>query len=216
MNHGGWPELFIPILVLAACAPTDRPAPDAPTESGGTALARLADRIEELETRLAVRGRGAYRHGSTLAVGEDHDDTPLQRLHRLQIGLDGSRSRLDKLRTDLEGTRQKLAAARNENLEMKDTLALLDRAESKMHSAIQEAEVHRERLGTIEQQLTASELRRLRAEHAYLSLAEELIGMRLDETRQFIDLQRRLRGEVQEYRPERGLDSGRTAGGERP
>ena len=176
----------------------------APADGGvGAHLARLERRINDLEEKKALNGRGAYAGGSGLRVelGGTGDESLLERLRRHERELTALRAEKTERERQQADTAAALASESDRRRQASERAAALGHVQESLVTARQVLTERQTAIDRLKAELAASELARLRAERAHYLLAAAVLRLPAVPGVELSDLQDSVRQEARNVLP---------------
>jgi chromosome segregation ATPase len=195
-------------LVAAGCQFGSRPM-DAPASgTAGTPDQRaIQTRLGELDTKIAQlerqlgQGRGALRHGTSFTVEGAEQESVLERLHRVDRELAEAKAALALKDRELAALKAQLATAADHGTALASEADALSRVRDSLVTAQQELAERQTKLAQMGDQLTLSELLRLRAERACFLTAAGILKLAPGQGQELAELQEQARQLVKDLPP---------------
>lgn len=156
----------------------------APLLSSAEGEAEIQARLVALETKIASLetprplgpGTGAYAHGSSLRI-DGAGETVLERLRRLEQELAGANATIAGRERELAAAQEQAKQLAAEGGDAAQRAAGLEHVRTSLVTAQQVLSERQTRIDTLQAQLAASELARLKAERGYLQLAASVLRL---------------------------------------
>lgn len=181
-------------------APDNPPAavPANPDQAAISAhLQDLERKIGALEKRLG-HGHGALTGGPTLVVDGGGQESVLERLRRLERELASAKAAYAAKTDETDLLRDRLTIANTRGDGLAAQADSLSRVRDDLITAQQELAERKAVITTVEEQLAATELQRLRIEQRYFTVAAGLLRLPPGQSQELIDLQMQVRKQVKE------------------
>ena len=163
--------------------------------------AAIEDQLARISAGVSSHGRGAYSGGGGIVVEGQGSTTLLEDLANLRKALAEmeatDRSRIQRVR-ELGG---QLTAARSELETLRGDLRILRTAAPDAEVALNELAETEARLFALQEAHRASEAGRLTIEQQFFALSAEVLRLRPLETQALLDLQRRMRDDLEDLEP---------------
>lgn len=173
-------------------------AESTPDQTAITAhLLELERKISTLEKRLG-HGHGALTGGPTLVVDGGGQESVLERLRRLERELASAKAAYAAKTDETDLLRDRLSIANTRGDGLAAQTDSLSRVRDDLITAQQELAQRKAVITTMEEQLAATELQRLRIEQRYYTVAAGLLRLPPGQSQELIDLQTHVRKQVKE------------------
>ena len=197
-------------LAVAGCTLERRAqnnVPDATATTGSSSspdqatiaahLMELERKISTLEKRLG-HGHGALKDGPTLLVDGGGQESVLERLRRLEMELAKAKAAYSAKTSETDLLRDRLTIANTRGDGLAAQSDSLSRVRDDLVTAQQELAERKATIATLDEQLAATELQRLRIEQRYYTVAAGLLRLPTGQSQELIDLQTQVRKQVKE------------------
>ena len=178
-----------------ATAPAPAPTPDQAAIAAH--LAQLEQKIAAMEKRLG-HGHGALKGGSNLLVDGGGQESVLERLRRLERELAQSRAAYGAKSDETDLLRDRLSIANTRGDGLAAQADSLSRVRDDLITAQQELAERKAVIITLEEQLAAAELQRLRIEQRYYTIAASVLKVPAGQSQELVELQAQVRKQVKE------------------
>lgn len=160
-------------------------------------LMELERKISTLEKRLG-HGHGALKDGPTLLVDGGGQESVLERLRRLEMELAKAKAAYSAKTSETDLLRDRLTIANTRGDGLAAQSDSLSRVRDDLVTAQQELAERKATIATLDEQLAATELQRLRIEQRYFTVAAGLLRLPTGQSQELIDLQTQVRKQVKE------------------
>ena len=160
-------------------------------------LMELEKKISTLEKRLG-HGHGALKDGPTLLVDGGGQESVLERLRRLEMELAKAKAAYSAKTSETDLLRDRLTIANTRSDGLAAQSDSLSRVRDDLITAQQELAERKATIATLDEQLAATELQRLRIEQRYYTVAAGLLRLPTGQSQELIDLQTQVRKQVKE------------------
>lgn len=160
-------------------------------------LMELERKISTLEKRLG-HGHGALKDGPTLLVDGGGQESVLERLRRLEMELAKAKAAYSAKTSETDLLRDRLTIANTRGDGLAAQSDSLSRVRDDLVTAQQELAERKATIATLDEQLAATELQRLRIEQLYFTVAAGLLRLPTGQSQELIDLQTQVRKQVKE------------------
>lgn len=160
-------------------------------------LAELERKISQMEKRLG-HGHGALKGGPTLLVDGGGQESVLERLRRLERELAAAKAAYAAKTDETDLLRDRLTIANTRGDGLAAQADSLSRVRDDLITAQQELAERKAIITTLEEQLAAAELQRLRVEQRYYTIAAGVLRLPPAQSQELIDLQTAVRKQVKE------------------
>ena len=160
-------------------------------------LMELERKISTLEKRLG-HGHGALKDGPTLLVDGGGQESVLERLRRLEMELAKAKAAYSAKTSETDLLRDRLTIANTRGDGLAAQSDSLSRVRDDLVTAQQELAERKATIATLDEQLAATELQRLRIEQRYYTVAAGLLRLPTGQSQELIDLQTQVRKQVKE------------------
>jgi DNA repair exonuclease SbcCD ATPase subunit len=183
-------------------------------EAKAAADAKLQQMIEQLDQKIAnlekkiatpttvtSNGSGAYARGTTLRVaGDNSGESLLEKLRRLETELASASANVSAKNQTIASLNQQRDAALLSSRQARERADYLAQSSESLVTVQQTLAERQEQINTLNAQLAAGELQRLRAERHWYQLASEILRLSPDDARDLPGVQSRIRQATREVR----------------
>jgi hypothetical protein len=178
--------------------PAEAPTPPSADQALITAhLAALEDKIAALEKRLG-HGHGALRDGPNRLVDGGGKESVLERLRRLERELAAAKAAYAAKSDEADLLRDRLTLANTRGDGFATQADSLSRVRDDLITAQQALAERKAVIATLDEQLAAAELQRLRTEQRWFTLAAGALRLTPGQSQELLDLQSQVRKQVKE------------------
>jgi chromosome segregation ATPase len=178
-------------------SPTTAPAASPDQAAIAAHLAELELKINQMEKRLG-HGHGALKGGPTLKVDGGGQESVLERLRRLERELAAAKAAYAAKNDETDLLRDRLTIANTRGDGLAAQTDSLTRVRDDLITAQQELAERKAIISTLEEQLAATELQRLRVEQRYYTIAAGVLRLPAAQSQELLDLQSAVRKQVKE------------------
>ena len=173
-----------------------------------TMIAELDHKIAALEKKIsaplqAPLGTGAYSRGTTLRVsGDGSGESLLEKLRRLETELASASANVATKNQQIANLNQQRDQAVSSSRDASERADYLAHSSESLVAAQQTLTERQEQITSLNAQLAAGELQRLRAERRWYQLASEILRLSPEDARDLPGVQSRIRQATRDVRDE--------------
>jgi uncharacterized membrane protein YccC len=202
--------LIAAVFAVSGCATDERASsPAAAYGSNASDSAAIADYLGNLEQKIANlesrlgHSKGALVHGPNRLVDGGGNESVLEKLRRLDRELADAHFEIKNKAAEIIILREQVAQTSAKNKDAAAQNDALVHVRDHLITAQQELNARKNTIATLEQNLTASELQRLRMEQTYFTTVAVVLRIMPGQAQELLDLQTSLRRQLKTFVPEK-------------
>jgi chromosome segregation ATPase len=166
-------------------------------------LQELEHKIAQLENRLA-RGQGALRNGPNRLVDGGANESVLERLRRVEAELADHKMVVTTKNTEITILHDQLQQMSSRSSTLAAESDSLSHVRDHLVTAQQELAARKATITTLDQQIAATELQRLRIEQQYFTTVAGILRLIPGQSQELLDLQSLIRRQIKTFQIEKG------------
>ena len=160
---------------------------------------KLQQEVAALRAKLYTRGRGAYLPGPSIQIDGRGSSTTLETLHEMDLTLQETKETLQERNRHIKAQGTQIKELQEANAVQQREKIILEKEKTSKKIAQHALQAAQAKITELEKQLGSSEHKRLDIEKTFAEFATEFLKLRAMDTKQFSDLQRRLRQRLKRF-----------------